>query len=483
LSCGHTRWRILFRYRPVIRERSDLALCYRCNLEGPAGATPVTAVARVRWMSDAGHYLLWETPRRTIQLFDMSGWTSLPVDVPLVPRDAKFARFEIIVEHQGDRLAVCTGFVQFDGTMSSATEAVAMRVVPHSDADPPLPGTYAHLFHPIMLSARRLGQDGSGLLVLNRGLIDNRLGDRSSLYVANWRGGSSQLLEAPLNDAALDTDALLALPETLLKNGDVRVFVKDSGGKVLPAYIRVGSTTLARRRSNVKDRNQISAVVTSCGRQDLLETTLDSFFAFNSFPITQTIIVEDGPGEANASLMQKYAQRNITWLATDRRIGQIAAIDYAYAFVETPYIFHVEDDWQFYRSGFIEKSLAILEAMPRCLQVWIRALHDTNRQPVAEELERVDGVAFRKVLGYLERWYGFSFNPGLRRTADYGRIGQYGWHVRYDRADPDDSEWRLSTLFKELGFHAVILADNDGKGYVRHLGFGRRVVDRAFVGW
>jgi hypothetical protein len=32
-----------------------------------------------------------------------------------------------------------------------------------------------------------------------------------------------------------------------------------------------------------------------------------------------------------------------------------------------------------------------------------------------------------------------------------------------------------------MGFYAVILADDGGKGYVRHLGFGRRVVDRGAV--
>jgi glycosyltransferase involved in cell wall biosynthesis len=303
----------------------------------------------------------------------------------------------------------------------------------------------------------------------------------SALHLANWPGAARRLLEAPVRAAGPDARALLALPEAGLAASEARVWAEHRDGHLSPARIRIASARPAPTGDGPCHERRVSVVVTSCGRQDLLGKTLDSFFACNTYPIAQIIIVEDGPAEANASLARKYDGRNITWLATGRQSGQIAAIDFAYAFVETPYIFHLEDDWQFYQAGFIEKSLVILEAVPACLQVWIRAFNDTNRQPIAAETETVDGVACRKILAYLDKWHGFSFNPGLRRTGDYDRIGQYGWHVRYDRADPDASEWRLSALYKEMGFYAVILADDGGKGYVRHLGFGRRVVDRGAV--
>ncbi|MCQ5167817.1 hypothetical protein NE645_17870, partial [Roseburia hominis] len=35
----------------------------------------------------------------------------------------------------------------------------------------------------------------------------------------------------------------------------------------------------------------------------------------------------------------------------------------------TAYIFHCEDDWEFYRPGFVEDSRAILENKPEILQV------------------------------------------------------------------------------------------------------------------
>ena len=39
--------------------------------------------------------------------------------------------------------------------------------------------------------------------------------------------------------------------------------------------------------------NDVSLVITSCGRFDLLERTLDSFFEYNTYPIKKVIITED----------------------------------------------------------------------------------------------------------------------------------------------------------------------------------------------
>ena len=54
-------------------------------------------------------------------------------------------------------------------------------------------------------------------------------------------------------------------------------------------------------------------------------------------------------------------------------------IDLAYSNVDTEWIFHCEDDWEFYREGFVEDSMALLEANPEALQVWLRCLaHDLS---------------------------------------------------------------------------------------------------------
>ena len=234
----------------------------------------------------------------------------------------------------------------------------------------------------------------------------------------------------------------------------------------------------ASRTAEGDNADAVSVVVTSCGRHDLLQRTLDSFLEFNTSPVEQILVVEDGedpPSEVKTHL----SRRRIEWISTGCRVGQIAAIDYAYSRVRTPYIFHLEDDWEFHRPRFIERSLAVLKSNPKCLQVWIRALTDTQRHPVEPHLYHSDGVPWRRLaLEYMfgdQPWHGFSFNPGLRRLRDYVSIGGYGRHARFDFNKPGAAECAIGKIYRRRDFYAAILADEGGLGYVRHIGRGRHV--------
>ena len=51
---------------------------------------------------------------------------------------------------------------------------------------------------------------------------------------------------------------------------------------------------------------EVSLVITSCGRFDLLKKTLDSFFEKNTYPIKKIIIIEDSTeGEKLKKLISK----------------------------------------------------------------------------------------------------------------------------------------------------------------------------------
>ena len=475
--------RILCHYDPVLGGGSDLVLRCRCD---PADSREDLARAlRIRWWCDAGRILVWEASTRILDSPDGYGWISLSVTVPVPPRSSAFLRFDLFFAIGGTRITAATGFVQ-PGPIPGSFRSCAMTLSAPSERETRLRLLPAAVRGAITatavvtLPAWRLAPDGSGLLIVR---VDPPLRP-SLLSVENWPGFGKQQVVAPFGSEDADGPALLVLPEAGLKASEARLVVVRNDGTASAARIRVSDASAAAGGHHRRREKGVAAVLTSCGRQDLLEKTLDSFFACNAYPIAQTIIVEDGPQEANSGLMQKYRDDTITWLSTDQRVGQIAAIDYAYSFVEQPYIFHLEDDWQFYRGEFVEKSLTILEALPDCLQVWIRALHDTNRTPISTEPETIQGVAFQRVRsGYLGKWHGFSFNPGLRRTRDYDRLGKFAWHVQYDPGDPDTSEWQISALYQKLNLFAVILSDNGGKGYVRHLGFGRRVIDRTTLGW
>ena len=222
---------------------------------------------------------------------------------------------------------------------------------------------------------------------------------------------------------------------------------------------------------------RVTAVVTSCARHDLLALTLRSFFAMNTHPETRMIVVEDGPQDPDDALKAEFAGRPIRWINTGGRAGQLRAIDLAYSQVDTPYIFHMEDDWEFVRPGFIEKSVAILQAEPLCLQVWIKG-KPGKRGHGAEPIDRQSqGVDWRPVIRDRKNfWHGFSFNPGLRRLREYRLLGRFADVVESQLGKGAIGEAQLSEIYGSIGYFSAQLWEDDGAGFVIHLGGDRHVV-------
>ena len=218
----------------------------------------------------------------------------------------------------------------------------------------------------------------------------------------------------------------------------------------------------------------ITVVVTSCNRHDLLARTLESFRAHESEGrVARILVAEDGDADP-APVCQRFGAEHFR---TNHRVGQIKLIDQAYAQVTTPFIFHLEDDWEFYRSGFMERSRAILESDPSTLLVQLRPWNDNNGHPLSFAApDRSFGVL---AYGYCDCWHGFTLNPGLRRLSDYQRLG--GSYERQPKTmyvvakTPTAAlpyEVEASAFYHRLGYRAVIL---DETGYVRHIGAERHV--------
>jgi len=220
----------------------------------------------------------------------------------------------------------------------------------------------------------------------------------------------------------------------------------------------------------------VSVVITACGRIELLKRTIDSFYDTNTYPITEFIIVEDSGKEKNHDRLRKLYPEH-TLILNPKNRGQIACVDDAYSRVTTPYIFHSEDDWEYRRSGFIEKSLTILETLPNVMQVWIRGIEDTNGHPIKPAMLSLENIQYRYVddLPTLT-WHGFTFNPGLRRLVDFQKImplkdlGKDGvWPSGRNPGKPLPDfavECEIGEAFYQLGYDAVTLLDE----YCVHIG-------------
>lgn len=218
----------------------------------------------------------------------------------------------------------------------------------------------------------------------------------------------------------------------------------------------------------------VTIVLTSCGRPEELKITLDSFFKFNSYPIKDFIIVEDSGTRQEFDFLNDYP---VTVIYNDENIGQVKSIVKAYDMVSTKYIFHLEDDWKFFKSGFIEQSKQILESDKKILQVWIRGIMDTNGHPVERTTYRtIDGVRYRLLtVNHLGRWHGFSFNPGLRRKSDYI---PYNSITAYEGKGNSGAEQEIGEYYFKKGFRSAIIL---GDGFVRHIGWQNSTRGRSMI--
>ena len=199
--------------------------------------------------------------------------------------------------------------------------------------------------------------------------------------------------------------------------------------------------------------HDMTFVLTSCGRPDLLDRVLNSFFKYNTYPIKDYIIVEDSIDQEIYQRLKKDWGHRINFIFNKKKKGQIKSIIDTYKLVTTPYIFHCEDDWVYTRGNFIQESLEILKSDKFIIQVWLESKESASRLDIFSYLEQreINNIKFSKVIckeGW--EWGHFSFRPGVKRLDDYQRINGY---------EKYKNELDISVRYKSEGFYTVIVDD------------------------
>ena len=205
----------------------------------------------------------------------------------------------------------------------------------------------------------------------------------------------------------------------------------------------------------------VSVVITCCNRTSLLECTLESFLKFNTFPITEYIVVEDGGDHKSEFAVRKLLGENvkITYLYHHVNKGQLLSVFEAYSLVRTEYVFHLEEDWNFVRSGFIEVSLAALQANKKCLYLSLRSCDDQNGHPLISS--NTYNYLIPRPL-WRGGWVGFGFNPSLRRIRDFRKLG-------YSPAMVGAREIGIGLFYFILGYQVFVNKDPD-EFFIEHTG-------------
>ncbi|MCY3672808.1 MAG: glycosyltransferase [Alphaproteobacteria bacterium] len=212
-----------------------------------------------------------------------------------------------------------------------------------------------------------------------------------------------------------------------------------------------------------------TVVITSCGRFDLLERTLTSLLPHIDGPVTEIIIAEDSGNSGAQDITAKFG-RDIRIIVNKPPMGQIKSIDRLYSEVATEWIFHCEDDWEFFRGGFIMQSFALLRECEKLSMVSLRDISDFSKVEFGPECIGESGIHYRVANDqprFETRYCGIHFNPGLRRMTDYLRIGPYSKFGRRAREEV------ISTAYRDAGFRVGLISNPA----VRHIGDGRHVLD------
>jgi hypothetical protein len=207
--------------------------------------------------------------------------------------------------------------------------------------------------------------------------------------------------------------------------------------------------------------NNVTLVLTSCGRLDLLEQTINFIPKEILKRIPKKIIIDDSVNLETYNTL-KNSEYLSDWVRVfnEEKLGQAASIHKAYSLVQTDYVFHCEDDWGFDDFDFVKPSLDILEKYDNLVQVTFRkdSPHPTH-EDVYEENER----AFRVLIPGYNGWPGFTYNPNIFRFSAYKQLGSC----------VGMTEKQVGEYYKNAELYTAALE----RRVVYHLGDGRHVYD------
>ena len=128
--------------------------------------------------------------------------------------------------------------------------------------------------------------------------------------------------------------------------------------------------------------------------------------------------------------------------------------------------------------GFIEDSLSVLKSDTDAYQVWLRSFYyDVQRDypfhSLGDRFTTPNKITYHRLLSSKEKWQGFSFNPGLRRTSDYLKVTDGYTSFLDEKNSASIVESNISKYMKANNMYAAIL-QNDA---VAHTGYGCHIHD------
>lgn len=159
------------------------------------------------------------------------------------------------------------------------------------------------------------------------------------------------------------------------------------------------------KQKNIK--NGITVTMTTCKRFDLFTRTVNSFLECcnDKELITEWIVIDDNSDEKDRSKMKElYPFINFIFKTTEEK-GHVKSMNIFYDIVKTPYIFNIEDDWEFfYKDSYLTRCLEILSLNEKYGQCLINKSYGEGNQ----SFESIGGILCNYIDSYNTNKYYFE---------------------------------------------------------------------------
>ena len=185
--------------------------------------------------------------------------------------------------------------------------------------------------------------------------------------------------------------------------------------------------------------DKISFVLTSCGRFDLLERTIESMSPW-VFGFAEKILIDDSGYQHE--ILDHLHDRGFLILSNPSQQGQHYSIDRAYSQATCPYIFHCQDDWVFDRCPDLDLSRHVLDLNPRLSLISFINLEERCQRRYPEDypqrlakltLVHHNGSTLRYPPFSQNRnnvYWSFSYSPHLIKRTTVERFFPYGQFIK-----------------------------------------------------
>lgn len=205
------------------------------------------------------------------------------------------------------------------------------------------------------------------------------------------------------------------------------------------------TSILQENRKKINAQKLLTVTMTSCKRLDLFKKTVYSFIhsCLDNQLIDEWIVVDDNSSEEDRSEMKRLFPFIKYIFKNEDQKGHANSMNILREVVKTPFIFHMEDDWVFFRQEkYLTICLDIISQDDRFGQCLVNReygerdrCHDivgsepcytsiNNRyyKHLYAEGEELEKYKNQKSCAY---WPHYSLRPGIMKTSVWKIVGEY----------------------------------------------------------